>query len=1357
MAAEEQKDSTDFLNVIEEESGEEYNVAYYPAYDTMFMKMERIAVELRTLPTLLTYIEQKEDGKYYTRDLRRYLVKIFSDPEYISPKKFENHYSSYIKNIWKINAKDFCNLVVKLLKVANYGEREEAVKKLSRKYFSPNWGIPIQNFHNTITEFVSIGYEDSNTYKLTILVTHGQNFKFLEIFKVAENEYWKYDAHTEYFKDFLNKFVSTYGKVVETSIIFSNLVMLKTDGIIPTPFFASQSTTKYMVDIGHDFQLADIFDDAEVSRDTPLIVYDKYYKVHTTSDTRDLTLEPKEGKYLVSGDREDNIVLVVLTGSTGREMKKNYVSVTLEKNNNILEITASSSIKIGETNSIDICKIIFKSLNIKGDCNCLSPKTKCEVINVKGEFIIPNVSFNTNILNDLILNDPMVSYFLTSNELVKASKNVTYVYVYFNGSDSDTGSLRASITSKVYDRTTKLPYNLGDDLPRGSPYVRVKITKATDSNSVDMFKIIMQKIFSYYVKNHDRIVEEYVSMLGEQYRNCFKKHEIPKNGRGELVAPIMGIYNLRDYAGKKLYTMKHTREGCSQKTLPSIVADNEEDAQMWINAIQKLQHEKGIDNDDDAYVMKFRINDESSRGKENYYYYACLDQTTSEVEEKEEDDSQCIDSIGKKIKTKKARKYKMVTSESKDLPLMQYTKNGIDHKVYFSPSDPYIGLKLNTCQYRKDYKVIPCCYKKDHTKIPTSSYYKYLNGLEIVEKSIGTGAIISSNKVVGKGGFGIIRDVTNIRDLLGIIDPDRDYYRLGVQDTVQSFLDCIDHVFYPDNSSRKGRDERNRKLINYRRREMHKHINASRQETYDLSHDEIIRMIEDEHEYFDPRRFIHMLESIYNCNIFVLYRDFENENGDFMMPHNAQSHYKYIDLKKPTILIYEHLERTHCDTIDKMGNFHSGKMCEILVSVPSGENPKKGYQLTIENNTVVRKLLKAYANRFRTSIGKTLLSYENPLSHMVGDIVSQGIDTFGKTRKIDFEIDGGIISIMTPPIVPLDIRVDENITRRTLATIEIFAKKYDLRLALPITNLNTVVLYREGPLPIKLEAYVDKDDKKDEEEAVVLSEKETMKNNKTIAKYLNEYLRYVFSPMMNDPNDFGVNIWELSYDKIMGILSNTIKNKGIVTITGNDYGDASALKPYFNSVDNAMIYNKESNSVLVKDQEILTGLLYNLTIMIKRNPKEMMKYKDKTRMSNSYVDATDFTSRKNQKIVVGKSNASRWLNIKGIRFDIVHNTIEETEEAYFFKHPKILRGVMGIMQPSDSFDNAQFIIKTWIKEGRNPGRSSQSAELDDGYNVKQYDKNLTQISENSPDHKNTVIIIVVKPGEKYLSFLPLGH
>jgi hypothetical protein len=118
---------------------------------------------------------------------------------------------------------------------------------------------------------------------------------------------------------------------------------------------------------------------------------------------------------------------------------------------------------------------------------------------IVGIAIFPNLSFDTIILSDMIMNDRLFSTVMSVDESEQASKIKEGLYTHFFIDKFD-GT--CSITSKIADdKNQELKFIKFSDLPPGTPFVRARISFEKNMDVINKFLTILSKLLTYYTKN----------------------------------------------------------------------------------------------------------------------------------------------------------------------------------------------------------------------------------------------------------------------------------------------------------------------------------------------------------------------------------------------------------------------------------------------------------------------------------------------------------------------------------------------------------------------------------------------------------------------------------------------------------------------------------------------------------------------------------------------------------------------------------------------------------------------------------------------------------------------------------------
>jgi len=218
------------------------------------------------------------------------------------------------------------------------------------------------------------------------------------------------------------------------------------------------------------------------------------------------------------------------------------------------------------------------------------------------------------------------------------------------------------------------------------------------------------------------------------------------------------------------------------------------------------------------------------------------------------------------------------------------------------------------------------------------------------------------------------------------------------------------------------------------------------QEKYD-SKDDILEKLRDENTFLDPSRYYRALEEIYDVNIFTF--TISNEDVSFDIPRHKYCHIReYRD--RNCVLIFKHK-----GSIKRNKNYQ----CELIISASKTDNRQdvrykkglrkmivEGDEYTINPDNKGRKLYfdktfnKKIYDLYYKSYNYYILSpnkiYLNKLGVTWKDVIpfafSQKIDSNGKMRALNVEIEDKKYTIIFPPSQPLNLKSEEEIYKSEL-------------------------------------------------------------------------------------------------------------------------------------------------------------------------------------------------------------------------------------------------------------------------------------------------------------------------------------
>ena len=146
--------------------------------------------------------------------------------------------------------------------------------------------------------------------------------------------------------------------------------------------------------------------------------------------------------------------------------------------------------------------------------------------NVRGVFYFQNHSINKYVLGDLIMNNPLFSLMMSVNESEKASKKKEGIYIYF--SHPLIGDVSANITEKISKKgdPSLRGKDVKNDFQLGTRYIRVRISRADNIETVLKFQKMLAKLLLIYDKEYKNVVNiyrKYIPKFGDTKKNVIKK------------------------------------------------------------------------------------------------------------------------------------------------------------------------------------------------------------------------------------------------------------------------------------------------------------------------------------------------------------------------------------------------------------------------------------------------------------------------------------------------------------------------------------------------------------------------------------------------------------------------------------------------------------------------------------------------------------------------------------------------------------------------------------------------------------------------------------------------------------------
>jgi hypothetical protein len=991
-------------------------------------------------------------------------------------------------------------------------------------------------------------------------------------------------------------------QVKQQLILFKQFDKIKT-GIKYTKFELIKSVFELTLNIS-DISLLEVFNNIILNENVPFATTHNFYKI----------LKDFIPPSIWSDSYTEFITLKVLEKQDVDDAKPDDYTDTIIAINNDGKIEAGLNLSV-DSNNLSREQFItrfIETIKTLGDINIES----IEESEISGVFYFLGKVMNKYVFADMVMNNPLFSSMLSIDEHTKATKQKSGIYIHF--SHFSVGKITATLTQQIADKGDPiLKSKNANGVKIGDKYIRVKIRKARNTESVHIFMNMLSKLFVIYDNNYESIVSEY-------------KKFIPDFGKIEIDDPIiLRSEKLKDIA-PDIFVSGYAKK-CINK--PTIVNDKE---------AQEAQ-------DRGQEVMIFPNPNEDSEPR-NY-----------------------------------------ICNHSKNI---------------------YPGLRENPLKNANKFPFVPCCYVKNQADTKGSIYRHYFLGEELSEKVLLQQDLLKTKKFMNLNIFGMLPE--NITRMFNIINTDHNYkfVRKGMIDTKSSFLNCVLVALNMDDIVSFNDKDEIEAILYKNREQLATPENAAlcRQEMYDSTIEEILQNIGNFNIYFDPKLFISLLETIYECNIILFSRD--DETDEMILPRHSEAYYK-TRTEYPYIFIYEHMG-SHSDHAKY-------PRCELISMWLTTESENHTYVFPYSGkigkgiHNIYNKLRKAYA----------LNKYIPEAEFNLPTVLEQGIDSYGKCRMVNILYKNNISTLFTEPLQPFqavetwdikktsienalvlaaDLRII--ITRQTIVknvVKELIGTLGNIRVTIPVIDdipVQGIPEYRgDINYPINNFSAINK-----------------FNRNKKLARYMIEYMFWMYSRFINGNEPTIENIIDFVNKSFLIIPNFTYKN----------------IPKQF-SVDSGLMKN---GKIVLESDEMLKRLVYVLRLAIIRQKNSIIKYKDRINIINFYSDITDFIPVSTQVILQGKDSINKWIREQKFNSNITNQINVGRVLPYFFKN-KYVDDNIYIAQNTDTLEKAIGISQTWRSLGYNPGVNPPDG-IEEEYTLYSY-RNENDVIKYGHDSENKII------------------
>ncbi len=993
-----------------------------------------------------------------------------------------------------------------------------------------------------------------------------------------------------------------------------------------------------------DYDIYELFNNLNISRDIPFISINEYYKIlkefkppdkwsYGIEEYEDFGIKDLKKKVKGDGLSYNIDILYLKVLNTKNEPLYNmkntkaelYSTVAIffeykKKNINKVYMRIESSINPDLSKDDLIKRIInsFPSYIQKNEneeeeeeeneeiINGIKIKSKTE-IQIKGEFLIPNFYLDQPIFNDMVLNDDIISKICFIDERFKILKEKGGIYLYFafnpeDAVESNSELISCSLTEQIVEKTNLKIIAKDKKLIVDTPYLKVRITKAKNLETAERFKSIFTKIIKLYIENKDDIIKkysEYISNFEKTLKNLRSEIE-KKRKKSTRTSDMMKDIN------PELFIYGYSRFVCPKIRNPTILGEKEQVDKEKINEMEENGQQ----------TMLFPKTAEE--GKQ--YYYTC-----------------------------NSKKYK------------------------------YIALTHNKLKGNYDkYPVVPCCFAIDH-RIKKNSlwrqYYEENKTFNYFKKNKGIDKqnerhILKTNKILNAKQYGLLID--NIDLYFKTVDNNFGYMRKGVERSYNSVIEVL--LMAMDNKFEIYKKNEIKEKVNDIRKEFINMVKNSDiyQESYIYTAETIQNYLKDPYKYLDPKLFIRLLEDYFNCYIFIFSQNILHPYGILSSPYHIREYLKLKkDPEKKTVFIYEHTGTEH----DKA----EYPQCELIIQKES-ENDKEveinfgsKYEIVKRTNDIFKQMYFTDNN-------------DNVTINFITKIIGQGIDFYGKCRFLQFNNN---ICILTDPLPPLNkieqkykyqmIRKEE--VEEFLKTEKI--KNYDYYIINGKTiGVNAVKDNVKIYIPIIPEITTKINKIENVITPTFIMDKSMLSiynNYNRIARYLTEYLLYLFSLYYKNVSNEKEEEVKITPKLIKKFFESNVK------IDENfKYKD---IKRIFSLKEEGILNDKKLvvNNLLMKKK-----LVYILRIRLKNNIEEVKNYSDYKYIQQYYADIKDFKTNENQLILYGKHALVKWI---------------ESIKPVYQLYDSIQHSGVSLLSELSTYDESKLFILIFTSTWSRPAKS----------------------------------------------------
>jgi hypothetical protein len=469
--------------------------------------------------------------------------------------------------------------------------------------------------------------------------------------------------------------------------------------------------------------------------------------------------------------------------------------------------------------------------------------------------------------------------------------------------------------------------------------------------------------------------------------------------------------------------------------------------------------------------------------------------------------------------------------------------------------------------------LIPCCYEiNQNTK--TRTLYKYENSIPLTDNRDLTNHILLGYKPLLKGQQGYLPESLDEIFTFFIKEPQQYYKRDCIDNSKNSFIKCIStalNIGYSD-------------VLSF----MDNTPELAKQELYDHSVEEIRNYINDENRYKDPRHFSVILEELFNLVIIVL------DNKGIIKPNYTKNYYRRIKKKEGLRYIFIYEQQDEC-----MFN-----ICNLITYVDG-----KDFKFIFDKTEDICVF-------FEKKIQEQCINIDFDI-HPNWILLSQSVDTYGKTRIIDLQHKSTSknITLQTSPLQPFPVKITNINTIKPLQL-----SKEDFQIVTDFTNDYNIKSKKNEYIDFEMSEFILINYSNIEFRLPFLS------SYKVFEKKIDPA---VSIPLQNNQLENYVKCKRIAYCIMQYSLWLLAKQPEINiekfikenTILIPSYNYSNIISSKLSTKDNPLF---NDNKIILNSYNLRRNLQYYLQHTLKRQPTYLNRYKTITHIEDFYKRKDDF-------------------------------------------------------------------------------------------------------------------------------------